>query len=180
MKYLLTGETTERLEFRLLTPADFDAWLPLFETENIVPFLGLDPKLSVRERCEFWFQKAFTRYEKDRGGMNVLVDKSSGKMVGQAGLLIQKVEGVERMEVGYSILPQNWRLGYAFEAAQKCKNFAFEKNFVSSLMSMVHPDNLGSEKVAIRNGMTLEKHIDDYNGTPVNIFSIKKKNWVPS
>ncbi len=180
MKYLLTGETTNRLEFRLLSPSDFDDWLPLFEVENIVPFLGLDPKLTVRERCEYWFDKAFHRYENDEGGMNVLVDKQSGKMVGQAGLLIQEVEGEKRMEVGYSILPKNWRMGYAFEAAQKCKDFAFENNFTSRLMSMVHPDNVGSAKVAIKNGMTLEKHLDSFEGTPVNIFSIEKKNWRPS
>lgn len=177
MKYLLTGETTERLEFRRLATSDFDAWLPLFKSENIVPFLGLDPKLTLRERCEFWFNKAFTRYENDQGGMNVLIDKTTGKMVGQAGLLIQNIEGVERMEVGYSVLPAHWRKGFAFEAAQKCKNFAFENNFVTSLMSMVHVDNLGSEKVAIRNSMTLEQHIDCYEGIPVNIFSIEKKNW---
>lgn len=177
MKYLLTGETTERLEFRLLKTSDFDAWLPLFESENIVPFLGLDPKLTVRERCEFWFNKSFARYENDQGGMNVLVDKSSGKMVGQCGLLIQDVEGLERMEIGYSILPEHWRKGFAFEAARKCKNFAFENNFVTSLMSMMHPNNIGSEKVAIRNGMTLERYLDFYKGTPANIFSIEKKNW---
>jgi len=177
MKYLLTGETTERLEFRLLATSDFDAWLPLFKAENIVPFLGLDPKLTVRERCEFWFNKAFARYENDQGGMNVLIDKTTGKMVAQAGLLIQNIEGVERMEVGYSVLPEHWGKGFAFEAAQKCKNFAFENNFVTSLMSMVHVDNLGSEKVAIRNSMTLEQYIDCYEGIPVNIFSIEKKNW---
>lgn len=177
MKYLLTGETTERLEFRLLNISDFDSWLPLFETENIVPFLALDPKLTVRERCEFWFEKAFNRYENDLGGMNVLVEKSSGLMIGQSGLLLQNVNGMERMEIGYSILPQYWRKGYAFEAANKCKNFAFENNFVSSLMSMVHPDNLGSEKVAIKNGMTLERYMHYYEGTPVKIFSIEKQNW---
>ncbi|MEM7186167.1 MAG: GNAT family N-acetyltransferase [Bacteroidota bacterium] len=178
MKYLLQGETTNRLKFRLLDASDFDDWLPLFETENIVPFLGLDPKLSVTERCEFWFEKAFKRYANDTGGMNVLVDKKTGKMVGQAGLLIQDVNGEERMEIGYSILPQHWRKGYAFEAAQKCKNYAFENNFSSRLMSMVHPDNVGSEKVARRNGMTHETYLEFYKGTPVNIFSIEKKNWL--
>lgn len=177
MKYLLTGESTERLDFRLLEMSDFDTWLPLFETENIVPFLGLDPKLTVQQRCEFWFNKCFTRYEKNHGGMNVLVDKSTGKMVGQSGLLIQNIEGLERMEIGYSILPEHWGKGFALEAAQKCKNFAFENNFTTSLMSMMHPDNIGSEKVAIRNGMTHEQYMDYYKGTPVNIYSIEKKNW---
>ena len=172
MKYLLTGQETERLKFRLLEPNDFDLWMSLFKAENIAQYLELDPKLSKSELCKTWFDKAFYRYENDLGGLNVLIDKKSNQLIGQCGLLIQTIENEERMEIGYSILPDFWKQGYAIEAASKCKKYAFENDFTDSLISMIHVKNLASEKVALRNSMQLEKRLDAFN-----IFSISRQNW---
>jgi len=169
MKYLLKGQETERLKFRLLEPEDFDEWMNLFKAGNIAEHLELDPKLTAYELCQIWFEKAFHRYENDLGGLNVLVDKKTNRMVGQSGLLIQTIDNEERMEIGYSILPEFWKQGFAIEAASKCKSYAFENDFADSLISMIHIKNLASEKVALRNGMSLEKRVNSFN-----IFSINK------
>jgi len=174
MKYLLEGQETERLQFRLLEPEDFDSWIPLFYEPNVPKFLGLDPKLSERELCDLWFNKVFDRYQDNLGGMNVLIDKKTDQLVGQCGLLVQTVENQERLEIGYSILPKFWNQGYATESARKCKEFAFENRFTDSLISIIHVDNISSEKVALNNGMTLEKKLESYKGNPVNIFRIDK------
>jgi len=172
MKYLLTGQETERLKFRLLEPEDFDVWVNLFKAENIAEHLELDPKLTPVELCKIWFDKAFHRYENDLGGLNVLIDKKTNQLVGQCGLLIQTIENMERIEIGYSILPEFWKRGYAIEAASKCKNYAFENSFTDSLISMVHIKNIASEKVALRNGMSFEKRINSFD-----VFSIDRRNW---
>ena len=172
MKYLLTGQETDRLNFRLLSEEDFDSWMDLFTTKNIAKYLDLDPKLSESELCSKWFEKAFHRYENDLGGMNALIDKKTNKLVGQCGLLVQTIENIERLEVGYSILPEFRNQGFASEAARKCRNYAFENNFSNSLISMIHIDNLSSEKVALKNGMAFEKKIKAFN-----IFRIDKENW---
>lgn len=174
MNYLLTGEESERLQFRVLKKDDFKEWEPLFEAKEAALYLGLDTTMTTHQLCEKWFEKAFWRYDNNKGGMNVLVDKKTNKMVGQSGLLIQDIEGEEFMEVGYSILPEYWGRGYASEAAQKCKEFAFDNNFKEELISMIHADNIASQKVAIRNGMTLYKELDSYLGMPVKIFKINK------
>jgi len=172
MNYLLTGQETERLKFRILQPDDFDTWLPMFKADNIAKFLDLDATLSEFELCKQWFEKAFNRYDHNLGGMNVLIDKKSDQLVGQCGVLVQMVEDIERLEIGYSVLPKFWGRGYASEAALKCKNYAFEHNFSDVLMSMIHVDNISAKKVALRNGMTFEKQIKNFN-----IFSIHKERW---
>lgn len=172
MKYLLTGQETERLKFRLLKPKDFDSWMDLFKAKNIAKYLDLDLNLSESEMCKIWFDKVFYRYENDLGGMNVLIDKKTNRLVGQCGLLIQTIDDIERLEVGYSILPKFWNQGYASESATKCKNFAFENQLADSLISMIHIDNLSSEKVALKNGMSFEKRLGSFN-----IFRIDKQNW---
>ncbi len=176
--YLLEGLETERLRFRKLTWDDFDEWSKLFVSEDTIRFLGLNPALSQRELTTVWFEKTFERYENGRGSMNALIDKQSGRLVGQSGLLVQEVEGEKRLEVSYSILPEFWRQGYAYEAANACKNYAFEHDWADNLISIIDPDNLGSQKVAIKNGMTIERFVPDYKGAPVNIFSIHKRDWL--
>ena len=178
MNYLLTGKESERLKYRLLKADDFDSWMPLFEEEDVAKFLGMDSGLSPRELCEKWFEKSFSRYDDNLGGMNVLADKNTGELIGQSGILIQIVDGKERFEVGYSILPKFWNMGYASEASRTCLNHAFEHEISSSIISMVHVENINSERVALRNGMSLEKRIDSYHGMPVNIFCITKDEWL--
>ena len=97
-------------------------------------FLDLDQGLSESELCKIWFDKAFHRYENDSGGMNVLIDKETNRIIGQCGLLIQTIENIDRLEIGYSIPPEFWNQGFATESATKCKNYAFENDFADSLI----------------------------------------------
>ena len=173
MKYLLTGEETSRLHFRLVTKDDFNTWLPLFKEEKVDMFLGMPTGMSQKEQCEFWFNKVFHRYKNGLGGMNALIDKTTGAFIGQSGLLVQTVEEEERLEIGYSILPRYWGKGYAQEAAIKCKDFCFEHGFATNVISMMHVDNIGSEIVAKKNGMILEKQVDGFN-----VYSITRRMWL--
>lgn len=168
--YLLTGQETERLLFRKLEPADFDTWLTFHQNPLSTAFwegLPEDPVLA----CQQWFEKAFHRYDNKLGGMNVLVDKKTNEFIGQCGLLMQTVDGIQELEIGYSILPKHWRKGYATEAAKKCKAFAQQHTLTSSLISIIHVANIPSQKVAIKNGMHLDK-TTVYNENPSHIFRI--------
>lgn len=174
MRYVLTGEQTERLDFHLLTRDYFEAWVPMFDDTSVAGFLGMDPSKPSRELCEYWFEKSLKRYEENRGGMNVLIDRQTGAFVGQCGLLLQTIDGEDRLEVGYSVLPQYWGKGYATEAARRCKELAFERNYCDVLISIVHPDNHASAQVARNNGMSIERFVPDFAGMPVNIYRVEK------
>ena len=178
MKYLLTGQETERLRFRLLTRGDYNTWIELFENDSVGGFLGMAHLSSPQEKCNKWFEACENRYKNDLGGMNVLIDKSTGQFVGQCGLLVQEVDGMEELEIGYSILPKFWNMGYATEAARKCRDIAFINSYTDSLISIVHKENIKSEKVALKNGMIQTKQTV-FKDMPVNIFRIDKNNWTP-
>jgi len=160
MNYLLLDQETDLLCFRALVKEDFNSWVSFFEDKEILTYFGIDTNLSQEQLCENWFAKVFYRYKNNLGGMNAIILKETGALVGQCGLLIQTVEGKDRLEVGYSLLPQYRGFGYGTEAAVKCKEFAFENSLAEALMSMVHVDNKASEKVALKNGMQLESVIE--------------------
>lgn len=171
-KYLLENQTSERLVFRRLKPSDFDDWLPFYHNPKSTQFwegLPTDPIVA----CKTQFDRAFERYENNLGGMNAIISKASGKLIGICGLLVQTVDNIPELEIGYSVLPEFWLKGYAFEAAKKCKDYAFENNFSKSLISIIHVDNVPSQKVAQKNGMHLDK-TTTYKDNPVHIFRVNQ------
>lgn len=171
MKYLLEGEKSKRLSYRKLEEDDFDWWLEFSSNPEATRFFERSKKLNPEDFCRNWFNKVFERYENNTGGHNVLTDLEIGKPVGMCGLLVQEVDGIKELEIGYSLHPAFFGKGYATEAAMKMRDFAFENNFAGSLISIIHVDNLKSANVALRNGMKIEK-TTVFKGLPVNIFRI--------
>ncbi|WP_318311680.1 GNAT family N-acetyltransferase [Flagellimonas crocea] len=171
-KYLLENQATERLIFRKLEASDFEDWLPFYHNPKSTQYWEGLPTDPI-EACRTQFDRVFERYENDLGGMNALISKETGALVGICGLLVQTVDDIQELEIGYSILPKFWLQGYAFEAAQECKEFAFENNFADTLISIIHVDNVPSQKVAQKNGMHLDK-TTAYKNNPVHIFRVNR------
>lgn len=49
---------------------------------------------SPEIECEQWYDTQFYRYRNDLGGMNALIEKQTGKLLGHCGLLVQEVDGI--------------------------------------------------------------------------------------
>ncbi|MGC4035038.1 MAG: GNAT family N-acetyltransferase [Chitinophagaceae bacterium] len=175
MKYLLSGQETKHLLFRKISESDFDAWLE-FHKDPQTSIHWLSEKELPEIECRKWYDYQFQRYDTDKGGMNALIEKTSGKLVGHCGLLVQVVDDKTELEIGYSLLRAFWNKGYASEAAIKCRDYAFENNFSESLISIISLSNLPSEKVAIRNGMKIDKQTY-HRGNAVNVFRITMREW---
>lgn len=173
MRYLLDGQQSERLKYRKLEEADFEWWMEFSSNAEATRYFDFSGNINSKDFCRLWFDKVFDRYKNDTGGHNVLIERETGKPVGMCGLLIQEVDGMNELEIGYSLHPAFWGKGYASEAARKCRDFAFENNFAESLISIIHVENTTSANVALRNGMKLDK-TTTYKGIPVNIFRIMK------
>lgn len=176
MNYLLTGEETERLKFRRPEEKDFPIWKTFFEHPLSAKFVGFDTSATAEECCRTWFDRGIYRFENKLGGMNVLINKQTNALIGMAGLLIQEIDGGQKLEIGYSMLPVNWNKGYASEAAIKCRDYAFRNKLSEEIISIIHPENFGSMKVATNNGMTLYK-TTEFKGNPVNVFKITRQEW---
>jgi len=176
MKYTLNGQETERLKFRLLNDNDFNEWVELFNDIEVSKILGMDKLGTPKEQCEKWFEWTYDRYKNNLGGQNVLIEKSTNKIIGQSGLLVREINGYNEIEIAYSILPYARKKGFASEASQKCRNFAFENNFAEKLISIINPTNLYSEKVALNNGMKIRETIH-FHGNKMNVFQITYQEW---
>lgn len=175
MNYLLENQETERILFRKITLSDFNDWLA-FHSTPITSQHWISELENPEIECKKWYEKQFYRYDNNLGGMNALIEKETGKLIGHCGLLIQNVDRKIEMEIAYSLLPNFWNKGFASESAKKCRDYAFENNFSDSLISIISLTNKPSERVAIKNGMKIDK-ITEYNKNMVNIFRISKSEW---
>ena len=79
----------------------------------------------------------------------------NGKMIGNIGLTMQKFGDERVLEIGYLLNENYWHKGFATEAAIACKNFAFDIIGVDKVYSIIRQNNLSSQAVAKRNGMTI-------------------------
>lgn len=174
-KYLLINQETSRILFRKIDIMDFNLWLEFFKDPTSFEHWHEDRKEPEIE-CSNWYKKQFNRYANSQGGMNALIEKATGKLIGHCGLLVQTVDGITELEVGYSLLPDFRNRGFATEAAIKCRDFAFENKLTESLISIISLTNAPSVNVALKNGMHAEKQTV-YNQNEVTIFRIYNDVW---
>jgi RimJ/RimL family protein N-acetyltransferase len=173
----LTSHETERLHIRPLKFDDIPIWKTFFEDNPKLSFLPLDSQKNSQEHAEEWLMYQYKRYEENRYGHLALICKDTCEFVGQCGLLTQEVDGEEVLEIGYHILPAYWGNGYAPEAAQFMRDFAFTNKLTDKLVSIIDIRNTASQRVAEKNGMKKGKQTK-YWGLDVNVYEITKEEWL--
>ena len=105
--------------------------------------------------------------------MQAILNIETNEFIGQCGLLTQEVDDKKELEVGYHVMKKHWGKGFAPEAAKLFIDFAFENNLTKSIISIIHKENIKSQKVALRNGLTKEKETN-WKGMDVYIYRIEK------
>lgn len=124
--------------------------------------------------CVKGIEKQLWRYKTYNVGLAGLVAKKNNKLIGMCGLLHQSIHDQMYLEVGYGLMKQYWGNGYAIEAAKFCRDYAFKNSMANVLISMIHPDNISSQKVATHNGMAINKTIEYKRH---HIYQITKQAW---
>jgi len=147
---------TERLVLREITQDDFDDLFAIWSDAETMRFY---PATLDRQGMQEWLERNQRRYEQYGHGLWAVILKSNGKFVGDCGLTIQEVDGVEELEVGYQFSKKYWGQGFATEAARGCMDYAFNQLGRRRIISMIRPENIPSRRVAERNGLKIEKEL---------------------
>ncbi len=145
---------TDRLILRELCENDLEDLSEILQDSTTMKYY--EHAFSNEEVLD-WYNRQIERYRKDGFGLWAVVLKDNGKMIGQIGLTVQVVEDVSEIEIGYLLNKRFWHKGYAIEAAEICKNYAFNVLKLPRVVSMIRDTNLPSRRVAEKNGMKIEK-----------------------
>lgn len=165
---------TSRLLLREFTPHDADALALVLSDAETMRFY---PSAFDRSGVAQWIARNMQRYTKNGHGMWAMVLKSSGEMIGDCGLTVQEVDGVDEVEVGYHVRRDLWGQGLAPEAARACRDYGFARLPVERIISLIRPENLPSRRVAEKNGMTVWKEIV-WRGLPHLVYAIRRGDAV--
>lgn len=144
---------TQRLAFRRLRSDDFDNLCKILQDEKAM--YAYEHAFSDEEVKE-WLDKQLARYRIYGFGLWAVTLRETGEFIGQCGLTVQNTDQGQALEIGYLFRREFWHCGYATEAAQACKKFAFETLGAKEVCSIIRKNNLPSRRVAERNGMTVK------------------------
>lgn len=64
----------------------------------------------------------------------------------------------------------------ATEAARAVRDHAFDNLQLSHVISLIHPDNIASRRVAQKNGMIPEQETI-FRGFPIIVFGMSREHW---
>ena len=161
--------SSERIDYLPLSKADTQSWVAFFENNPMLPYVGISKPGHPQEEAVKWVDRQLNRYQENGWGYLKMVHKETKEVVGHTGLLLRNIHGEELLEIGYSIKPKYWRQGYGSEAAMTLKAYMIEHKVRNKAISIIHFDNIGSQKVAEKNGMTRGGEWE-YMGMPVYIY----------
>ena len=141
---------TERLVLRPFRESDIEAYAAMCADPEVMAFLSADG--SVLSRADAWRQMAiYLGHWGLRGyGTWAVEERGTSNFVGRVGL--HYPEGWPDRELGWTIARRFWGKGYASEAARASIAHAFGPLDWSHLVSLIHPENHRSARVAERLG----------------------------
>ena len=140
---------TDRLVLRMFGNDDLDAYYAICSDLEVMEFIGQGKAMT---RLDTWRQIAvMLGHWQLRGyGSWAIEEKASGKLVGRVGFI--NPEGWPGLEIGWALARASWGLGYATEAARAALQYGFYTFGFSRVISLIHPANTRSVRVAERLG----------------------------
>lgn len=164
---------TGRLVLRKITRDDCEFFVRIHAMPEVGRYIG-GPRSAESSRA--WIERNLALYESVNLGQLAVVRKSDGQLVGRCGLTELLVDanaapgtiprgwfgreevpaGIESIllpELSYTFDPASWGQGYATEAARRVFEYARASLRWSRIVSVIHPDNARSLRVAGRCGL---------------------------
>ncbi|MCW3167751.1 GNAT family N-acetyltransferase [Chryseobacterium sp. 09-1422] len=148
---------TERLIIRPMSLEDADLILELYNMPNFIKFIG-DRNIRTLEDAENYIQSKFLpQFEKLGFGNYLIVLKEGNQKIGGVGIFER--EGLDIVDIGFSVLEKFEGKGYMFEAAQKVKSIGMNDFGLKKVSAITTKDNISSQKLIERLGLRFQKYV---------------------
>ena len=165
---------TPRLILRPFRDEDIDLLAKMMANPDFMRF-SLGP--YTREQTQTVLQKFLSWNQAVLPSQFAVIFRRNNELIGYCGFLHQQVDGTKEIEIGYRLHRQYWNKGLATEAARAVRDHAFADLKLPRVISLIHPDNLPSRRVAEKNGMKLEKQTV-FRGFPTLVFASTREQWL--
>jgi RimJ/RimL family protein N-acetyltransferase len=171
---------TERLVLRLPRLEDTPAAAEHLTDPEAMRFIGIGGRTVPPEDCVDVVQRWLERWRANGFGHFALERREDARFLGRAGLLVWDAAGAAgweqsdlvaaadpRVELGWTLARAHWGRGYATEAAFAVRDWARDELGLERLISIIHPDNTASQRVARRLGAEPGEAIETTHGPAI-------------
>lgn len=163
--------TTARLNLRPFSEGDLDDLSVLMANRDFMRFsLGV----FSREQTAVFLEKVRDRDREGLPSQFAVISREDNRLIGYCGFFLQIVDGIEELEIGYRLDPSYWGRGLATEAARAVRDRGFGDLQLPHVISLIHPENVASRRIAEKNGMRPEKETL-FRGFPTIVFGLSRE-----
>ena len=164
---------TDRLTLRILRESDFDDYAEMCADPEVMRYIGDGQPLA---RPMAWRNLAMMvgHWSLRSYGLWAAEERSSGILVGRIGFW--NPDGWPGFELGWMLRRSFWGRGFASEGAQTALQFAFTRLGQPDVLSLIHPENAASIRVAQRLGERLLGPTE-VMGKPALVYRITREEW---
>ena len=165
---------TERLILRPFRKEDVDVMARLFANSDFMRFsLGV---FTERQKTVDFIEKV-TGWDRARmPSQFAVVCRDEFSIIGYCGFH-HHPEVPGEVEIGYRLHPDYWNRGLITEAARAVRDHGFEELQLPRVISLIHPENIPSRRIAEKNGMKMEKEIT-FRGFPTLVYAMTREQWL--
>lgn len=155
---------TQRLHLRPHTRADFELMVALYASDRS-KYIG-----GPKDRKAVWlnFMAGIGQWSLDGYGAWAIERLADGQTVGQVA--VSKPPNFPELELGWTLFEDFEKQGYALEAASMAKKFAIETLKTDTLVSYIDPENLSSQRLAIKLGARRDYEAQAPDNNPAWVF----------
>jgi RimJ/RimL family protein N-acetyltransferase len=170
----MTVIATSRLVLREFTPDDAVAMCRLNADREMMRDLPVPADNSVSAERARLTTYITGSYGIDGFGIWATVLCETGEIIGRCGLMRQRLDDVDEVEITYQITSSMWGRGLATEVATAIRDHAFGPLGQSRLIALVPVGNVASRRVAEKIGMCRERTINQ-RGRSFELFVIERE-----
>ena len=165
---------TQRLILRSFRREDVDAMAQLFANPDFMRFsLGA---FTERKKTVDFIEKVMGWDRASMPSQFAVVSRGEHAVIGYCGFH-HHPEVPGEVEIGYRLHPDYWNRGLITEAARAARDHGFADLKLPRVISLIHPENIPSRRVAEKNGMKVEKEIT-FRGFPTLVYAITREQWL--
>jgi ribosomal-protein-alanine N-acetyltransferase len=166
---------TPRSILRPFAAGDLDRMAELMANKDFMRFSTGGP--LTREQTQSFLDKVIGWDREGLPSQFAMIVRSSGTLAGYCGFFHHEVDGKMEIEIGYRLDRDFWDRGLTTEAARVVRDHGFRDLKLEYVISLIHPENQASRRLAEKNGMILEKETT-FRGFPTFVFAITRTQWM--
>lgn len=148
---------TERLIIRPMSLEDSEFIFDLYNRPKFIEFIGNRGIDTVADAENYIRNKFLPQFQRRGFGNYLVITKDHNKKIGGVGIFER--EGLDIVDIGFSLLDEFEGKGYAYEAASKVKSIGMDDFGLTKISAITSKNNFSSQKLIEKLGLKFQKYV---------------------